>query len=50
VQEADQLIRGTVENLTHNDEPTFALGCRTDDADWSEYLIEIRVDEDGYAW
>jgi predicted ATPase len=47
VQEADQLIRGTVENLTHNDKPTFALGCRTDDADWSEYLIEIRVDEDG---
>lgn len=47
VQEADQLIRGTVENLTHGHEPTFALGCRTDDPDWSEYRIEIRVAEDG---
>jgi len=47
VQEGDQLIRGTVESLTHDDEPTFTLGCRTDDPDWSEYHVEVRVGEDG---
>lgn len=47
VQEADPLIRGTVENLTHGDETAFALGCRTDDPDWSEYRIRVRVGEDG---
>lgn len=47
VQEADQLVRGTVENLTHHDEPAFTLGCRTDDPDWNEYIIQVRVGEDG---
>lgn len=47
VQDADQLIRGTVENLTHDDEPTFALGCRSDDGDWDAYRIEVRADESG---
>lgn len=47
VQEGDQLVRGTVENLTHDDEPEFMLGCRSDDEDWSEYHIRVRVGEDG---
>jgi predicted ATPase len=47
VQEADQLIRGTVENLTRNAEPAFSLGCRTDDPDWTEYHIKVRVGEEG---
>lgn len=47
VQEADQLIRGTVETLAHDGETAFTLGCRTDDEDWNEYLIRVRVGDDG---
>lgn len=47
VQEADQLIRGTVENMTYADEPTFILGCSTDDNNGKDYRIEVQVGEDG---
>jgi len=47
VQGDDQLIRGTLENLTRFGEDSFALGCETDDAEWNRYEIEIRVADDG---
>ena len=47
VQEADQLIRGTVENLTHDAEHAFTLGCKTDDPDWNEYFIRVGVGAEG---
>lgn len=47
VAEADQLVRGTVADLTHGDEPTFALGCRMEDADWDHFRIEVRVQDEG---
>lgn len=47
VQGADQLIRGTVENLAYDESKTFGLGCDTDDPDWNRYRIEVGVGEDG---
>ena len=47
VQEADQLIRGGIENLTHHGEPYFALGCDTDDPDWNRYRVRIGVGRGG---
>jgi hypothetical protein len=47
VQEADQLIRGGIEDLTYHREPYFALGCDTDDGDWNRYRIHIGVRRDG---
>jgi predicted ATPase len=43
VAEADQLIRGTVADLTHGNASVFALGCQTDDAEWNHFRIEVRV-------
>jgi predicted ATPase len=47
VQEADQLIRGGIENLTHHGAPFFALGCDTDDPDWNHYRVRIGVGRSG---
>lgn len=47
VQEADQAIRGTIENLTRGGADSFALGCETDDGAWARYRIEIGVQEAG---
>lgn len=47
VQEADQLIRGSVENLTHAGAKSFSIGCQADIDEWSRFSIEIEVDRDG---
>jgi predicted ATPase len=47
VQGDDQLIRGTIENLTHHGEDSFTLGCETDDEDWDRYGIEVKVSAEG---
>jgi predicted ATPase len=47
VQGDDQLVRGTIENLTRYHEPSFTLGCETDDPDWNRYRIVVSVQADG---
>jgi len=46
VQEADQLIRGTVEKLPHEGSKTFGLGCTASSLKWNQFSIEIKVEAD----
>lgn len=47
VQAADQLIRGTIDGLTHPDCDRFQLGCQVGIYRWNDFLIEISVDDKG---
>lgn len=47
VQEADQQIRGSVDNLAYAGENHFGLGCQTDDDEWNRLELEIAVDAEG---
>lgn len=47
VQDDDQLVRGTIANLTREPESCFTLGCETDDPDWNRYRIDVQVSTEG---
>ena len=47
VQEEDQTVRGTVEDLGYRSSRQFTLSCRTTHATWNKYSITLERQNDG---
>lgn len=45
VNRADRVVRGRVQDLFHQTQPEFELGCETDDRDWNSLRMRLSLRE-----
>jgi predicted ATPase len=43
VDDSEQILRGQVRDLVYLHQNAFTLGCKTDDADWNQFEVEVTL-------